>query len=136
MEHAAFKLIDYNFSKTIVDYSFFSQGEIDVLFDVRGDYDKSESKYFLYFTTTCKIEDSSDPFIVVKCQGEYKFKNVASFNDIPKFFYINCIAILFPYVRSYISTITVQSNIKPIILPTLNLTKLSNNLIESSKEIE
>ncbi|MGO3805987.1 MAG: protein-export chaperone SecB [Sphingobacterium sp.] len=71
----------------------------------------------------------------VDCEGIFEFINVSQFSEIPDFFYTNCIAILFPYLRSYISTVTVQSNIKPIILPTLNLTPLAKKLRESSKEI-
>lgn len=37
------------------------------------------------------------------------------------FFKINAPAILFPYVRAYISTLTSLSGIKPIIIPTINL---------------
>lgn len=136
MEQAAFKLSDYNFSKTIIDFSNHTDGDIDISFNVDGLYKRSDSKFYLNFESVCKTEEKNDIFISVKCQGVFEFKNVNSFADIPKFFYVNCIAILFPYVRSYISTVTVQSNIKPIILPTLNLTPLSQTLIESSKEID
>ena len=37
------------------------------------------------------------------------------------FFNVNAPAILFPYVRAHITTLTSLSGIKPIILPTLNL---------------
>jgi len=136
MEQAAFKLTDYNFSKTIIDYSHHGEGDIDISFKVNGQYKRSDAKFYLNFDTVAKIEGTDGIFISVKCQGIFDFKNVSSFKDIPKFFYVNCIAILFPYVRSYISTVTIQSNIKPIVLPTLNLTPLAQELIESTEEID
>lgn len=38
----------------------------------------------------------------------------------------NSIAILFPYLRSFMSTVTAQAGISPFILPTINI----NNLLE------
>lgn len=36
----------------------------------------------------------------------------------------NAIAILYPYVRSIISTYTTNSNVDPIILPTINVVEM------------
>jgi len=135
MEPAAFKLIDYNFSKTIIDYTYHREGDLDINFDVEGKYNNDESRFYLSFEVLAIDEESNNSFISVSCQGIFEFKNVEKFEDIPNFFYVNSIAILFPYVRSYISTVTVQSNIKPIILPTLNLTPLAKLLKDSSKEL-
>ncbi|EXZ22215.1 pretranslocase subunit SecB family protein, partial [Bacteroides fragilis str. S13 L11] len=52
--------------------------------------------------------------------------------EIPNFFYPNSIAILFPYVRAFVSTLTLQANIKPILLPTLNLSSLQDTLRENT----
>ncbi len=43
--------------------------------------------------------------------------------DIESFIKINAPAILFPYVRAHVTTLTSISGIKPVILPTLNMTK-------------
>lgn len=53
----------------------------------------------------------------------------------------NTIAILFPYVRSYITTITSQSGMKPVILPPINVSALidlqnSNTRKKQNQEIE
>lgn len=136
MEQAAFKISNYKFPKTLIDYSNSSDTDIDVSFTVAGKYKNSESRFFLEFTTHAKFEDKSDFFIKIDCEASFEFKNVNSISEIPDFFYTNAIAILFPYVRAYISTVTVQSNIKPIILPTLNLMSLSKELRESTNEID
>ena len=41
--------------------------------------------------------------------------------EINQFLYLNGPAILFPYVRSYVSNITALSGLPPIIMPTLNM---------------
>ena len=59
--------------------------------------------------------------VKVKLRGEFEFDNQLDENQKAKFFEINAPAILFPYLRAYISSITGLSGISPIILPTINL---------------
>lgn len=46
------------------------------------------------------------------------------------FIKVNAPAIAFPYVRSYISNLTLQSGFNPIILPSVNFVKLSESRME------
>ena len=39
----------------------------------------------------------------------------------------NTIAIIFPYIRSYISSITTQQGMSPIVLPAMNIVALVND---------
>lgn len=39
----------------------------------------------------------------------------------------NTIAIMFPYIRSYISSITTQPGMTPIVLPTMNIVAMIND---------
>jgi len=55
--------------------------------------------------------------------------------DIPDFFYKNSIAILFPYLRAYLSLVTTQANVPGIILPTYNLSGLEEELRSNTTEI-
>lgn len=45
----------------------------------------------------------------------------------------NAPAILFPYMRAYVSTITAQAGISPIIMPTVNLVKEGEQLLQKIK---
>ena len=54
-----------------------------------------------------------------------------SFKDsdkLSRFLYLNAPAIMFPYLRAYISSLTALSGINPITLPTLNLSGLKSEL--------
>lgn len=70
----------------------------------------------------------------INCKGLFEFKNVETIEDIPDFFYKNSIAILFPYVRAYISLVTTQANVPGIILPTYNLSNLEEKLRNNTTE--
>lgn len=48
----------------------------------------------------------------------------------------NAPAIMYPYIRSYISCLTGLSGIKPIIMPTLNLEPVGQLLVKRLKENE
>ena len=82
----------------------------------------------MFFTVKVSNENQSSPFVEVSCKGVFKFEEVNNFDEIPDFFYRNSIAILFPYLRAYVSMVTTQANVPGIILPTLNLSHLEHDL--------
>ena len=49
------------------------------------------------------------------------------------FIKVNAPAIAFPYVRSYISNLTLQSGFAPIILPSVNFVTLNENKKNNDK---
>ncbi|MCW2262094.1 MULTISPECIES: protein-export chaperone SecB [Sphingobacterium] len=136
MQSASFKISNYKFTKTLLDFSFYKEGEIDVSFAVSGTFIKSRSIFELRFAIIAKSEGITEAFVSVDCESIFEFTNVSSLAEVPDYFYTNCIAILFPYLRAYVSTITVQSNIRPIILPTLNLSDLNEPLKQHTNEID
>ena len=71
------------------------------------------------------------PFIEVEFTFSFKFEEKIQFENIPNYFYTNSIAIVFPYIRAFISNLTLQANIHPpVILPTWNLESLATPLRE------
>lgn len=73
-------------------------------------------------------------FVEVNCFSEFIFSEQINLCDIPGFFYPNSIAIIFPYIRAFISTLSLQANMNPIILPTMNLTSLQEELKNNTTE--
>ncbi len=51
-------------------------------------------------------------------------------SDFPK---VNAPAIAFPYLRAYISNLTLQSGFEPVILPSINFVKLSEQRKKNGK---
>lgn len=95
---------------------------------------ESEKRFILKFLFIAKRDNKkeSTPFISINCEAAYVFKDSITLENIPEYFYSNSIAIVFPYIRAFVSTITLQANIKPIVLPTLNLTALNTLLKENT----
>lgn len=133
MEKAAFSIDRYLFPRIIIDLSKNTSSEVEVSFKPSGIYDRDKSIYELSVTFTAfNPEQQNDPFVIIDCIGLFKFINVNSIDDIPAFFYRNSIAILFPYIRAFVSMTTLQANIPPLILPTMNLASLEKPLQENT----
>jgi len=128
MLKAAFSITSYQFDKVRIDLSNHKNKELSLSFDTSGIFYKSDITFELTFLVKVSDKESDNPFVEVQCKGIFKFDNVSTLDEIPDFFYRNCIAILFPYVRAYISLVTTQANVPGIILPTLNLTNLEEGL--------
>ena len=129
MDKAAFSLIGYKFSKAILNLENLPSDISFILnFDPSGEYIQANGIYHLKFTFQALKENEEVPTVLVVCIASFKFKENISYDEIPNFFYPNSIAILFPYVRAFVSTLTLQANIKPILLPTLNLSSLQDTL--------
>ena len=64
---------------------------------------------------------NDDRTINIHVSAEGFFKFTESVSNVSTFTNVNAPAILFPYVRAYVSALTALSGIEPITLPTLNL---------------
>ncbi len=132
MKKAAFKISDYYFDQVLMNLNKNSTTINNINFDCNGVFIKSKKQYELVFKVKVFSEDSKEPFIEVRCNGLFTFEELDDFEKIPSFFYQNAIALLFPYVRAYVSIITTQANRPGLILPTLNLSSLSSDLKENT----
>lgn len=127
MQQAAFSIVNYQFDKVSIDIEKQNSDEINLGFVTKGVYNNESKSFELIFTVQVS-NNNAQPFVSIRCKGIFKFSNINSFDEIPDFFYRNSIAILFPYVRAYLSLVTTQANIPGIILPTMNLSSLEGDL--------
>ena len=92
----------------------------DVSFNKTVGVNDTEHRMRLLFEA--KIESENKAMrINVKAEGYFEFENDITESEKDIFFKTNAPAILFPYVRAYISALSGLSGIAPVILPTLNL---------------
>ncbi len=91
-------------------------------FDVKRSIEKKDNnRYAIILDAEVENEDASIS-IIVKCRG--KFRTEQENRDLIE---RNAIAIMFPYLRSYISTITTQPGMLPIVLPAMNIISMLND---------
>ena len=83
-----------------------------------------------------KPEENDYPFsMFLDVTGTFKLDNIDKENR-ETFAEVNAVAILFPYLRSLVSTYTANSNIPALILPPINIIKLIENQENRFKNIE
>lgn len=130
---AAFAFKSYTFTNVEMNMGQFSdQSPLDLSFSPSGVFDSSTNSFNLRFAFTATQGENA--IVKIICEALFEFKEPISGTDIPDYFYPNSLAIVFPYVRSFISSVTLQANIEtPILIPTLNLTGLQSILKENTK---
>ena len=136
VENAAFSLEEYVFNKVSIDIDTNEKGGVlNLDFQPSGMFTRGEtnSTFELQLVFTANNEQNTVK-IAVHGKAKFKFVRNIAFEEIPAYFYKNSIAIIFPYVRAFLSTVTLQANIPAIILPTMNLSSLESRLRENTKE--
>lgn len=140
MEQAAFSLKDYRFDKVSMDFSGIVNPKIRLSIEPFGMFDPKNKSFVLtfIFNAFTKVNGTGESaaernLVSVRCVADFEFQNIEKIEDIPSYFYSNSIAILFPYVRAFVSTVTLQANISPMMLPTMNLSSLQEELKKNTK---
>lgn len=135
---ASFNLANYSFTEFSFQVPNKKELEISFILLPSGKFHSKNSIFELTFFISCKEGKELDDFLKTTLIANFKFENNPSltFETIPPYFYNNSLAILFPYIRAFISTMTLQANVGVIILPTLNLTRLERKLRDSTIHVE
>ena len=136
MEKAAFKLDNYHFTKASLDFNIPNDVELNISFNPKGVFYAKDARYDLVFDVTVECVETNTDVVKVSCEASFSFGNKVSIEDIPDYFYPNSLAIVFQYVRAFVSTISLQANVQPVVLPTVNLMGLTEKLKEQTKIID
>lgn len=121
---AKFRFIKYRILESSIKTNLAqdSASQLSVNFKQTVGVDEGNHKMRLLFDTEI-ADEKKNIEIMVKAEGFFEFEQGLPEEQKERFFKINAPAILFPYVRAYISTLTALSGINPITLPTLNLSQ-------------
>lgn len=128
MEDSKFQFKGFTIVRSLIERNEKeSSKKLSLGFSPKGFINKDEATFQLHLGV--KIEDENKSFnIEIEAIAYYTFENKEGLENLGKFFYINAPALLFPYIRAYISTLTNLSGFEPINLPTLNMTRLGDDL--------
>jgi preprotein translocase subunit SecB len=128
----------FNFRNFTIDRSVFIKkdgepSDFSIELDPEGFINKENSCFKLKLKI--RVHDENNIInIEVDTTGNFIFDRELEIHHLNQYFYVNAPAILFPYIRAYISTLSTLSGYKPIILPTLNLTSIGKILEKNTLE--
>lgn len=132
----------FTFDKFKVAHFSFTESEstsekFNIKFDINGLYYQKTGKFEIYITFLT-FEDTKEltPIIKIDSVSYFSFTEIIKLEEIPQYFYRNAIAIMFPYLRAFVSTLTLHANTKMTILPILNLSTLEQPLKEKTKVVD
>lgn len=134
--NASFQLENYRIIDLEVHSSNSLNMSLGLTFDLKGEFDENNRIFNLTFKLDINSEDSNYLLAKIVMESNFKFATHVTLDKIPDYFYTNSIAIIFPYLRAYLSMVTIQGNFKPIILPILNLSSLNNVLKNNTSKKE
>jgi preprotein translocase subunit SecB len=129
---AAFSFLSHQVNKFSYTNPLTDESNVDIEFQLSGILKNAENIYILTIEFNATYGDDSKVFSNIVSEGVFTFAEPVQIDTIPDYFYANSIAILFPYLRAFITTLTAVANIKPLILPTLNLGSLAKPLKDNT----
>ncbi|PLX05015.1 MAG: protein export chaperone secb [Marinilabiliales bacterium] len=132
-EKSGFQFEDYVIRKSVFIINGKSDKHYETKINPSGIIHKNKKQFQLSLDIIVSDKDENH-FINIESVALFTYKG-----DIQKiwdYFLTNAPAILFPYLRAYISSLTALSGTDTIILPTMNLTGLKQVLEENIQLIE
>lgn len=128
-QKAVFAFEDYKFTNVSISMGELSDNEsLGVDFIPSGVYDSNTGLFKLKLNFVAVADSSKNTVIAVECVALFRFGKVLDIDQLPDYFYANSTAILYPYIRAFVSTITLQANYTALVLPTLNVASLGERL--------
>ena len=124
-KQGAIKFLDYRVSKVefYLNKTEKQSNELNVEFSSDKEVDKELKNMLVELNVEIGDKDESPFFMSICLEGLFELSQDYLDYDI-NLFYSNALSILYPYVRAIVSTYTAGANIKPVILPTINIKKM------------
>ena len=133
---ANIQFIDFKVPESHFAFKAKGNYEINLAFNVKGEVISAKSLFVLKLGI--KVQDKNELFFIdAHTESTFSYDKTVDLNEyLEGLFILNAPAIVFPYLRAYITNITTQSGMTPIILPTLNLTNLGESLKQNINILE
>jgi len=132
----------FNFKKfRVSNFSFNEAGPdhkgYDINFAPSGKYNEATGVFEVLLDFRATEADKEDEKIMnITSIAEFQMNPVCKFSDIPDHFFTNAIPIFFPYVRAFVSTLTLQANAKVIMLGLIKFTNVAEPLKQNTEIIK
>lgn len=129
VEKARFRFVEYLFKETSIKLTGEDISD-DVEFGIEpnGIFEEDNKMFILTLNVLVKDKKSSlEVKMTVTGKFEYETNDI---QELVPYLGFNAPAIIFPYIRAYITNITALGGMSPIILPTLNMESVGKELLD------
>lgn len=101
--------------------------EMEFGIDPKGEFDKEQSRFTLTMLVTIGDKERNLD-LSLRIRGFFSYETT-DMKELRTFIGVSAPALLFPYIRAYVSNITALSGMQPIIMPTLNMVAVGEDLV-------
>lgn len=134
-QSSPFKLDQFTIAEFSIKRNPVKQGVVSIDIKPKGVINENKKLYTIFLTV--KLEDDKNSFSIdLEAIGLFKFKNSIKLEELDNYFFTNAPAIIFPYIRSYISAVSALSGLSPINLPVMNLSGLRGKLKDNTHKVK
>jgi preprotein translocase subunit SecB len=121
-----FQFKGYIITKSNFELKDGDSNELSIEVGASGELIEDEKQFHLTLKVQVKSDDESVS-IYVESDATFEYGDIQG-EQLNNMLFMNAPAILFPYLRAYITNLTSYSGVRPIILPTLNLQGIKEEL--------
>ncbi len=133
---AAFKFEGFKVPRFSYSETGENETELILNFEPSGRFNQKNGSFALTIIFTADVEKPTKHNVVtVECVATFIFDAGTDKNDIPSYFYKNAIAIVFPYIRAFVSTMTLQSNTGLLHLDAMRMDHFEKGLIDNTTTV-
>ncbi len=127
-EQASIQFLNFVVKESHIVFNKAGDYKIDINFNPTGTVIKSLNQFILKIIIS--ITDRNNGFNVnLSTEAVFSYSSETDVEEnIKKLFSVNAPAIVFPYIRAYIASLTALSGMPLLTLPTLNLSQLGELL--------
>ena len=127
---ATIQFLKFFVKESYISFNEIGEYKIKIDFDANATVKQSVNKYHLIIETIISEAEGKLNIRVVS-QSIFDYDNEISIEELKAgLFTKNAPAIVFPYIRAYIASLTAISGVPTLNLPTLNLTKLGEQVLD------
>ena len=136
MENSKFQFKGYTILRSLIERTEEKAStNLSIGFSPKGIIKEEDAVFELILSV--KIRDKNEIInIEVDAKANYEFDKTVKLEELDNYFYVNAPALLFPYIRAYISTLTNLSGYAPVTLPTLNISGIGEDLKNNTTKEE
>jgi len=133
---AKIQFVDFKVLESHIVFKEAGKFKINLGFNPSGKVNKANHTFVLKLGI--QVHDEEDKFFIeLVTESIFDYSDKVEIEEyLNSLFILNAPAIVFPYLRAYITNLTAQSGMSPLILPTLNLSKLGEDLKENIEVVD
>jgi len=128
LNFSGYDILKSNLSKVKLSDELAEESDIGFLVKVTPNKNKSFDKVNIIFGIQINPSEDFPYNIETIMKGNFEISNCENDEERMDFAIVNCSAILFPYIRSFISALTSQLECEKLILPVMNIYELIKDI--------